>query len=357
MNRVKNIFFVLFLLSGFFCYNAKAVICEKDLPMDSPFGVLEFLPWSHAWSHYKYSRQADLNKAVRLMKEAGVGFVRMDFLWSDIEPESGKFMFEKYDRIVDLLVKNNLGILGMLHYSTDWASSCGRWNCPPVDNQPFVNYAAKVIQRYKPKVKYWEVWNEPDSSTYWNPQDGLKRYCELLKEVYTQAKKIDPDCKILNGGLASGLSSVNHLYDNGAKDYFDILNLHIFENPLNASAIKAVTAYPKAAYKIMVRNGDSQKKIWITEIGCPGVNLKLKVKNWWVGRNPSETEQAGWVRLVYSQLPKDKNVAKVFWAFFRDCKSHWDNGVDYFGLIRWDFSRKPSFKAYRESFNSWRKSR
>jgi hypothetical protein len=317
--------------------------------MDNPFGVLEFLHWSHPWNNYKYSCEEDLERVVGLMKEAGVGFVRTDFLWDEIEPEKGKFDFTKYDRIVALVTKNKINILGLLGYSASWAVACGKWNCPPQDNRLFVDYAIKVITHYKDKIKYWEVWNEPDSSIYWETQDGLKSYCSLLKDVYLAAKKINPDCKILNGGLANGPASINRLYDNGAKGYFDILNIHFFESPLYRDAIKAVTAYPKLAHKIMARNGDAHKKIWITEIGCPGVKRGLKVKNWWMGKNPTEAQQAGWAKLVFKELLKDKKVEKIFWAFFRDCKEHWDNGVDYFGLVRWDFSRKPSFKAYKTS--------
>lgn len=291
------------------------------------------------------------------MKEAGAGWVRMDFLWQDIEPEAGKFDFEKYDYIAGLLYKNNISLLGLLNYSVDWASSCGKWNSPPKDTKLFINYAAKVIERYKDKVKYWELWNEPDSYVYWEPQDGLKSYCAFLKEVYITAKKIDPDCKILNGGFASGILSVKRLYDNGAKDYFDILNIHIFEAPLNPGAIKRVLAYPKLAYKIMSRNGDSRKKIWITEIGCPGVKRGLKVKNWWLGKNTDERRQAEWLKTVYTELNKNSAVGKIFWAFFRDCNKHWDNGIDYFGLLRRDFSAKPSFSAYKECFNNWKKER
>jgi hypothetical protein len=216
----------------------------------------------------------------------------------------------------------------------------------------------QVIERYKNKVKYWEVWNEPDSSTYWAPQDGLKSYCALLRDVYTAAKKVDPDCKILNGGLTRSLASINLLYDNRAKDYFDILNIHIFENPVvNPIAIKAAVSYIKLAYKIMSRNGDSHKKIWVTEIGCPGVNEGVNVSNWWEGKNTTEKEQAEWVEQAYTQLLREPSVDKVFWAFFRDCKGHWGNGVDYFGLIRWDYSKKPSFSSYKKCFKTWQKSR
>jgi hypothetical protein len=289
------------------------------------------------------------------MKEAGVGWVRMDFLWEDIEPSQGEFCFDKYDEIVDLLCENNINVLGLLDYSATWASSCSKWNCPPSDNKLFVDYAVNVVSRYKDKIKYWEIWNEPDSHVYWEAQDGLKTYCILLKDAYGALKKVDPECKILNGGLANGISSINRLYDNGAKDYFDILNIHIFVSPLQHNAISTVMGYPKLAHKIMARNGDAAKKIWVTEIGCPGVKRGLKVKNWWMGENPDEKQQAQWLESVFTELISEKNVERVFWAFFRDCQRHWDNGIDYFGLVRWDFSKKPALFSYKECFQNWRK--
>ena len=326
----------------------------KDLNMESPFGVLEFLNWNHAWNNYKYSRKEDFEIALSLMKEAGIAWVRMDFLWEEIEPQEGKFEFEKYDKIVDLLSDNKIHVLGILNYSAPWAASAG-WNSAPKDNQLFVNYSVKVIEHYKNKIKHWEVWNEPDSPNYWVKQDGLKSYCALLKDVYLAAKKAVPDCIILNGGLANGISSVNLLYDNGAKNYFDILNVHFFENPVRPNTIKAVINYPKLAYKIMARNGDGAKKIWITETGCPGIKPNENVAEWWLGPNPDENIQAVWLKDVYMELLKDSNVEKIFWAFFRDSDGHWNDGTDYFGMIRWDFSKKPSFSAYQECVANWKK--
>lgn len=356
--RIVNPFISIFVLWGLVCgVPALAKDSQKEEKLQNPFGVLEFLHWNDDWNNYKYLTLGSVKKAITLMKKAGVGFIRQDFLWQDIEAHPGRFDFRKYDPLVELLIENNIQILGVLHYSTDWAGACKAWNCAPKDIQQFVNYACNVIERYKDKIKYWEIWNEPDSSIYWKPQDGLKSYCQLLKEVYIAAKKIDPGCQILNGGLSAGLSSVNRLYDNGAGPYFDILNIHIFENPLNPHSIKAVIAYPQLAHKVMSRNGDAHKKIWITEIGCPGVRKGLKVNNWWMGRNPNESEQAGWLRLIFSELLKDKNVERIFWAFFRDCKDHWGNGIDYFGLLRWDFFPKPTFKAYRDSVKHWKKTK
>ncbi len=355
IKHIKRTFSFLILFIFLFISPAISKNYPEDKNMNNPFGVLEFLHWNHDWNHYKYSSDLELERTAKLMKEAGVGWARVDFLWQDIEPKEGVFDFAKYDRIVDIFSANNINILGLLNYSADWAAFDGGWNSPPKDNKLFVAYASKVIKRYKDKVKYWEVWNEPDSPIYWSVQDGLKSYVSLLKDVYLAAKKIDPDCKVLNGGLAKGISSINCLYDKGAKGYFDILNLHFFENPLRKGGIKAVVSFPKLAYKIMFRNGDCNKKIWITEIGCPGVRRGLMVNKWWLGKNPTEKQQALWLKRVYTELLKDENVEKVFWAFFRDTKEHWDNGVDYFGLIRWNYSKKSAFKAYQDSFNIWKK--
>ena len=82
--------------------------------------------------------------------------------------------------------------------------------------------------------------------------------------------------------------------------------------------------------------------------------MVLDVDNWWMGNNPTERQQAEWVKKVYTELLKDAHVEKIFWAFFRDTKNHWKNGVDYFGLVRWDYSRKPAFKAYQERYQNWK---
>jgi hypothetical protein len=69
-----------------------------------------------------------------------------------------------------------------------------------------------------------------------------------------------------------GLSSVNKLYDNGAKDSFDIMNIHDFQTPEDPIAVKRLSGLVNGTYKVMCRNGDGNKKIWVTETGCPESN-------------------------------------------------------------------------------------
>ena len=106
----------------------------------------------------------------------------------------------------------------------------------------------------------------------------------------------------------------------------------------------------------MQENGDD-KKIWFTELGSPGVKSPSQVNSWWLGMSPTEAQQAEWVKKIYTEiLPELPGCDKIFWAFFRDCQNHWNNGIDYFGLVRWDFSKKPAFIAYKESVRLWNES-
>jgi polysaccharide biosynthesis protein PslG len=331
--------------AAFLVATVSASAQETDMK-NNPFCILEFLYWDHEWNNNQYASVEQLRTAVRMMKDAGVGMVRMDFLWQDVEPQQGRFDFAKYDRIVELLRERGIAILGIFNYSTDWASPTCEWNVPPRDNSAFVAYVRKVAQRYKGKVSCWEVWNEPDSRIYWKEQDGLVSYCAMLRESYLALKEIDPACTVLNGGLTNELCSVNYLYDNGGKGYFDALNIHVFDNPLHQGAEARLTAYVKACARIMKRNGDAAKKIWVTEVGCPGVNRGKVVKDWWLGKNPDEKLQAAWVTQVFKTLLAEPQVEKVFWTFFRDTREHWKDGTDYFGLVRNDFSAKPALTAY-----------
>ena len=281
------------------------------------------------------------------MKEAGVGFVRMDFLWNDIEPEKGRFDFEKYDRITDLLTRNGIKILAILHYTPEWTGK--PWNTPP-DPESYARYSEAVVHRYKDRIKYWEIWNEPDSAIYWEPQDDQKTYAELLKYVYPRLKKEDPTCQILMGSASqSPPALLRRLYQYGAKDSFDVVNVHPFANPLQGpGALKALKGMYSATMKVMQKNGDGDKPIWFTELGAPGVVEADSTNGWWMGKSPTEEQQARWVEAVYGEPLKWKGVKKIFWAFFRDTQDHFKNGIDSFGLLREDFSKKPSYEAYKK---------
>jgi len=97
---------------------------------------------------------------------------------------------------------------------------------------------------------------------------------------------------------------------------------------------------------------DDDKPIWFTELSCPGVVTPTRENSWWHGVSPTEAEQAQWVTTIYANALQWKDVQKIFWVFFRDTGTFFRCGVDQFGLLREDFSKKPAFDAYKDVTSS-----
>ncbi len=312
---------------------------------DSPFGVLDFLAWDGEkfGRHYK---PGDAEKTAELMSEAGVGFVRFDFLWEDLEPHPGQFNFSKYDKLVDLIGRKGMHIEGLLAYNPRWVSP--PWNQAP-ELVSYCRYARAVVDHFKDRVRHWELWHEPDSPDFWQPQDGMQSYVQLLKHVYPLLKTADPTCIVHLGGMSRSLPmSLKHIYEKGGRDFFDVVNIHPFANPLASGALEAIRHMHKFVYRVMENYEDGKKPIWFTEIGCPGMTDPQSSMNWWLGANPDQNTQAQWITTVYNEALRWKNVQKIFWCFFRDTRDHFKCGSDFDGLITHDFLKKPSFEAYRQ---------
>src|SRR5579872_6897391 len=157
---------------------------EPDLS-ESPFGIHEFLSWNHSWNHHHYD-SIKLEKALALMREAHVGWVRMDFLWADLEPRAGAFDFRKYEDLVSRLEKAGLRILATLAYSPAWHRAA--WNAAP-EPALFSRWAQATVNRFKDRIGHWEIWHEPDNPRFWPLQDENRAYVDLLKRASAAIKQ------------------------------------------------------------------------------------------------------------------------------------------------------------------------
>lgn len=315
-----------------------------------PFGLLAFLSWNHDWNKWYFNR-AVLLKSLEQIRKLGISFIRLDIVWSDVHRGFHKYDFSRYDELLSLLKEHNIQILGLLHYNKNRLDSDGKeiWNLPPESFDEFAAYVAATVDRYKTQIKYWEIWNEPNHPVYWvGPRDGLKRYSELLTLSYHAAKKADPSCVVLNGGITEPLyEDIENFYRNGGKKICDLLAIHIFVDPLHPDREKQFSGLVKHVEDIMAQHGDGGKKIWITELGCPGVPPGENAPTWFIGKSPNEEEQAEWLETVYGVLKKHPRVQKLFWAFYRDTQGIFPDSTNFFGLVRFDLTPKPSYERMR----------
>src|SRR5205807_2256591 len=103
-------------------------------------------------------------------------WVRQQFPWADIEPDQkGRFVgqfgestWEKYDQIVTEANRLGLELIVRLDTSPKWARlGNSHVATPPDDLIDFGDYVDAVVSRYRGRVRYYQIWNEPNLSVEW----------------------------------------------------------------------------------------------------------------------------------------------------------------------------------------------
>ena len=116
---------------------------------------------------------------------------RVTCYWNDIEPAQGVWQFAPYDGLAQRAQAANIPVLAIVGYSIKRVASAdpspgvsGKISFyPPDDLEQFAAYAGALAARY-PKIQYWEVWNEPNNTCFWQPQPDAARYTAMLKLAY-----------------------------------------------------------------------------------------------------------------------------------------------------------------------------
>lgn len=315
------------------------------------YGLLAFLHWNHDWNNWHFPTNL-VPRAAKQIRDLGVGMVRIDIVWSDIHRGDRRYDFSGYDALIQELKAQGLELLVLLHYNKLRLDERGKevWSDPPESFEEFADYVGATVSRYKDHVKCWEIWNEPNHPVYWSkPKDDMKTYVRLLKLSYQAAKKADPSCFVVNGGITEPvIDDVRNFYKAGGKDFTDALTIHTFLNPATPDVGGQFDRIIDGVQKVMDEFDDGNKRVWITEMGCPGVPSAKDVKNWWAGDNLDEKQQADWLERQFGFMKKHPIIEKMFWAFYRDTDGIFKDGVDYFGLVRFDLTPKPAFNRLRQ---------
>lgn len=164
------------------------------------YGVCAHLLWSVG--------TPALDRQVALIDRLGVDLVRDDvFTWDMVEPREGAWDFSKTDQVFAALAPSGVGVQALLAFSARWASTGDpaaadwhQWNNKAPRMGPWLDYVDTVLKRYGDRVRYWEVWNEPDIDFWLSP---TTYYIKLFDATSAFIKNRDPRATVLNGGLAA----------------------------------------------------------------------------------------------------------------------------------------------------------
>jgi Cellulase (glycosyl hydrolase family 5)/Bacterial Ig domain len=196
------------------------------------------------------------------------------------------------------------------------------------------SFASSQATKWKGRVRLYEFTNEPDLHG-WNGTN----YAQALIPVYNAIKAADPNAIVIAGALWKGAGGpvqfVTDMYNAGAKGHFDVLSLHLYDDPFAAGTwnIWNMAFHMSPSVRsVMDAHGDQAIPIGATEAGGP------------IGTY-GENGQATIVGHDFDALANDPRLAFVC------VYSMMDDDVTGFGLLRGDRSKRPAWSVYANRAN------
>ena len=303
-----------------------------------------------------------------VLEHCGVRWLRSYILaWPAIEPEEGRFSWPE-ERAEDRLFLQNLqehkiGLLPVLQGTPPWARSAtrthGGWSkgqskgatLPRLD--AWSTYVAKSVSRYRGLSEHWEVMNEP--TAWMNAED----YLPFLKASYEEAKKADPESRIVAGDTAwRDRPFLLDMARMGALEYIDVFCGHFYgvaqsgppEVKIGRAGADAVVEWLRSVFQ---EHGRLDLPIWNTEEGTyvpPWYSKEIMPKSrepW--HRVPNVHRQAR--DMVRSHLIElGSGIQKVFWFYElyseRGADARWIIRPEGMYAVEYDGAPRPALIAY-----------
>ena len=292
-------------------------------------------------------------QTLRLASEIGASVVRIDIHWGWIQYlRSGRESWDAQqvqhlDRFVAEAARRHIQVMATVLDTPCWASNEAAGQCsppsaqyrgthPPSNPQDYAHFLTRLIRHEGRRIRYYEIWNEPNLPRFWKHPDPVF-YTKLLRAAYRAIKAQDPRAQVLAGALSGAdVNFVNRMYESGAKGYFDALSLHPYtgdRSPDTCSvASKSFACGLVAVHRIMLRYGD-QRPIWLTEFGVS------------VSEHESATAQARYLMRAASLVKGWSYVQGAIWYELYDDPTGHDG--QHYGLFGGSLLPRPGATAFK----------
>jgi len=272
---------------------------------------------------------------------------------------------------VELARQRDIEIIARLDKPPRWARA-GQPNLdqcpdgPPTHYEDYARFVEAVVTRYRGKIRYIQIWNEPNLRNEWGCQPiDPAALTRLLALAYQAAKRADPTVLVLMPGLAptdqtgpenlSDLLFLEGMYQAGAAPYFDIASAMVYGygySPSDRRVEFARNNFSRVIQtrEIMVRYGDHAKPLWVAEYnwvafppdwqGLPSV---------W-GRPVTLEQQARYLYEGYLRAQREWPWIGVLcvwyfrWWLPPDDPANAADPTRGFAIVEWDLTPRPAFQ-------------
>lgn len=329
-------FLVLLALLG----TAAAAFAQDE---SSPYGINIHAPEGQ-----------DLTVQLGKVEEAGIGWVRIDFIWALVQPSPGVWDWRLYDRLTEEAQARGLAIFASIAYTPEWASAGPELSGVPDDPDDWREFCTRAARRYRDSIRHWGVWNEPNLPRFW--AGSRRQYIDLilkpgiaaLKAGNAEAQVGGPDLAHLTSGSSDWYDWLHEVLEE-AGGQLDFVTHHVYDSDGHRDVTKKLEErtpfgnrpsfwdiITPSVKEVLAVAGAATKPFWLTETG-------------WRSDGAFEASQATFLRGLLDDWltgrPGRDWVNKVFFYELSDSAGAPDLT---WGILRANRSPKPSFFAYRD---------
>ena len=216
-----------------------------------------------------------LKRHFAVARQAGVQYLRCAFSWNAIEKQQGQYDWNFWDSLVTLAGQNGIQLLPYVAYTPEWAArdAINFWKQPPADPHLYADFMYTIADRYRGRIRSWEIWNEPDNRDFWT--GTADEYASLAEVAARRIREADPDAVLVLGGMAYGPGEFFQrlMGHHGLDRYVDVIAMHAYpESWLNERAETVFQQWIPAMHQLIEKN-NSGAGLWINEMGYSDYRL------------------------------------------------------------------------------------
>ncbi len=320
----------------------------------------------------------DVDQVLTWARGTGVGWIKQQVEWTNIEHAPGQYDWAELDRIVDKVNGYGFKLLLGVNHAPAWMRTDPVEYGPPHDPAEFGRFMGLLAARYRGRVAAYELWNEPNLRREWRGEPLDPALFVALVQAGSEAiRAADPDALVISGapavtGINDGVTAVDDrvylrgMLAAGVARWVDGIGVHPygFANPPEASWRDAQQVssshndHPSFFFRdtledyraLLVAAGAGDLPLWVTEFGWPSVEgLGLvDVTGWEYAREVTEEEQAAYIVRAFRWGDARPWVGPMFlWNL--NIAPLWgpSRPESAYSLLRPDGSYRPAYIALR----------
>ena len=252
--------------------------------------------------------------------------------WHEIATARGSYDWTNFDKWMTLAQQHSVEVTYTFGRVPSWANGGQGTTVPMTNMQDWDDFVKAVVTRAAGRVKYWEIWNEPNDTHFWS--GDVATLVTMAQHAHDIIKSIDANAMVLTPAPTWTSTSpdqwMTQYLQAGGGQYADIIGFHGYVS----SSPESIDPLAVNMRSVMNANGQGSKPLWDTEA------------SWSLADSCSASicdpdQQAAFLVRHY-MLHLSRNVQRFFWYAWEDTwGTLWDptNGV-----------LKPGI-AYQQAYN------